>query len=539
MTKFWSWLRQVDKSADRYLVVLIIALAGLLLRIPSFFEPIWYGDEAIYLTIGHALNQGEVLYKDIVDHKTPLIYFLARLDDQTSLRLLTGIGMVVTTVFFFFLCQFFLKSKNQAYLATTAFMLLTTLPWLEGPMANGELWVLIFVIPALLIMTRIESIRVYFQHSQQFFPVKDKKDNWQLILAGILLGLAVMTKVPAIFDLAAVYLLVFWPHFNSTLELLQTQKWRHLPSQLRPVINQYFYLSLGVGLPFLISILYFASQSALADYLNYGLLYNFHYAGTWQPEFSSVLVAWWFSLPGKGLTLVFFILAGLILAKKHHKTAGFLLAWFGLDLFATLLSNRPYPHYLLQAVPPFILLLFVWWQNRRRPQVGLGLVMALVWLVISLQVINFYFYPTAVYFSRFFDKLTGQITQAEYDSSFNSVIQDNLAITNYLHKNQVTRLYIWGSNPLLYAQGKFLPTTELITLFHIDDLRAHPATLAQLQNNPPPFIVVMRNSPITYAPFANWLNTYYIPNHQFEQATLWKRVADPMILGSTSLPRGK
>lgn len=537
--KLWSFLRQMDKLADRYVVVVIIALAGLLLRVPSFFEPVWYGDEAIYLTIGHALNQGRVLYKDIVDHKTPLIYYIATVDDQTWLRLLTGIGMVVATISFFFVCRFWFKSKTLAYLATTAFMLLTTLPWLEGPMANGELWVLIFVMPSLWIMTRIESVRAYFLHTHHFFSVKDRKDNWQLMLAGVLLGLALMTKVPAMFDLTAIYLLLFLPHLASIVESIRDQEWSLLIKKLKPLMTQYLYLSLGIGQPFLFFVLYFASHQALAEYLNYGLLYNLHYAGTWRPEFGSALMAGWFSLPGKGLTLLLIIMGSLFLAIKQHRSVAFFMAWFGLDLFAVLLSNRPYPHYLLQLMPAFILLVLAVWHSRKNLRVMVSFGLVIFWLMVSLKVINFYFYPVRPYFTRFADRLTGRISREEYNNSFNSTVRDNTAITAYLQQYQVDTLYIWGSNPLLYAQGKFLPTTKLITLFHIDDLQAHPATLAQLQSNPPPFIIVMKKDPITYAPFASWLNTYYIPNHQFEQASLWRKVSDPMILSSTSLIRGK
>ena len=51
-----------------------VLLIVFILRIPSFFEPYFYGDEMIYLAIGNALRDGVELYKEIFDHKTPLIY---------------------------------------------------------------------------------------------------------------------------------------------------------------------------------------------------------------------------------------------------------------------------------------------------------------------------------------------------------------------------------------------------------------------------------------------------------------------------------
>ena len=48
-----------------------------LLRLPSLIEPYWYGDEAIYLTLGEGIRHNLVLYRDIFDHKPPLIYLIA------------------------------------------------------------------------------------------------------------------------------------------------------------------------------------------------------------------------------------------------------------------------------------------------------------------------------------------------------------------------------------------------------------------------------------------------------------------------------
>ena len=38
--------------------ILIILGVVVFLRVPSLFEPYWYGDEGIYLTIGRAMRSG-------------------------------------------------------------------------------------------------------------------------------------------------------------------------------------------------------------------------------------------------------------------------------------------------------------------------------------------------------------------------------------------------------------------------------------------------------------------------------------------------
>jgi len=49
-------------------------LLGVCLRLPTFSRPLLSDDEAIYATTADALGRGDLLYRDVVDHKPPLIY---------------------------------------------------------------------------------------------------------------------------------------------------------------------------------------------------------------------------------------------------------------------------------------------------------------------------------------------------------------------------------------------------------------------------------------------------------------------------------
>ena len=57
--------------------ILIILGVVVFLRVPSLFEPYWYGDEGIYLTIGRAMRSGMELYREVHDNKPPLLYVVA------------------------------------------------------------------------------------------------------------------------------------------------------------------------------------------------------------------------------------------------------------------------------------------------------------------------------------------------------------------------------------------------------------------------------------------------------------------------------
>jgi hypothetical protein len=71
--------RQIPPRSRRFeLGLLAIFALGLALRLPTFLRPLLSDDEAIYATTADALRRGDLLYRDVVDHKPPLIYHLYR-----------------------------------------------------------------------------------------------------------------------------------------------------------------------------------------------------------------------------------------------------------------------------------------------------------------------------------------------------------------------------------------------------------------------------------------------------------------------------
>jgi hypothetical protein len=65
---------RVTRPDRRWAVLIAVFALGLALRLPTFFRPLLSDDEAIYATTADALSRGDLLYRDVVDHKPPLIY---------------------------------------------------------------------------------------------------------------------------------------------------------------------------------------------------------------------------------------------------------------------------------------------------------------------------------------------------------------------------------------------------------------------------------------------------------------------------------
>ena len=125
--------------------LLLLIIAGVFfVRIPSLFEPLWYGDEAIYLTIGQEINRGGLLYTDIFDHKTPGIYYLAAWvmtflgETIWSFKFLLSIWLIPTIAAFFYLAKE-MYDKRTALYSTLVLAILISTPLLEGNIVNSEI----------------------------------------------------------------------------------------------------------------------------------------------------------------------------------------------------------------------------------------------------------------------------------------------------------------------------------------------------------------------------------------------------------------
>jgi len=511
----------------RYLGLGLILLALVILRVPNFFEPYWYGDEAIYLTIGNAMNQGEKLYTEIVDHKTPLIYYLARVPDQISFRWLNLGWMLVTTVLFYGLAQKLFQKTWLSTLVTAVFMVLTTVPWFEGNIPNGELFVMGFVLAGFTILSRTQIWHQFLTGKTEIKNLTKPQELMTLLVAGVFIGLGILTKVPALLDLGA-GLLIFW--FLVVRLLWQAQP--KILAVIQKLIPAGLAFLSGVILPILASIGYFISRGSGADYLQFGLLYNLHYTQTWKQDYGSVFLNWAFTLPGKTILLVVVILGLSMLSKKLKPSAQFALAWFAAALFAVLLSNRPYPHYFIQLVPAAALLLGVAldgftelfnFKNLIRGSLSLGLSLAAFWLVTAIMFkLNAGLYDTKIYYQKFWNLMVGKITRVDYNHSFDSLVAENELVAADLAVIKPHRMFIWGTNPTLYAQTKIVPAGRFTVAFHIQDLKVYDQTLREIVTTAPEVIIVMKNETQSFPTLNDYIAKYYQVAKTYPRMTLYR-----------------
>lgn len=517
MTKKISLWNQLHAWANKHEYLFALWTLLILLRLPNLVEPYWYGDEAIYLTIGTALRHGLKLYAQIIDHKTPLIYYLAAVPNQLSFRVLLISWMIVTTGFFHHLAKKFMP-EFWAFGASLIFVLLTSLPAFEGHIPNGELFVMGFILASLWILDKSPWLN---------WLTKDTTPNWKLQpadwrwigLSGALASLGVLTKVPAIMDVGAIGALMLFAvvrHFHK-------EKWQQAGKTLA---LSWCIFAVGVIAPIVASVGYYWLRGSLDAYVQFGLLYNFHYTGNWTLPFTQGWLLALFTLPGKaaivGLSLV--LTLSLAFYKKREAATSWALFWIWATTFAALLSNRPYPHYFQQVVPAFSLVAVAFFLPSRTTLSRALTIISTGILLGVLVLLQFRPYAITEYYSRYFQLATGKISLDEYRGGFNWLVGQNAQIVPIIQResNEQDRIFIWGTNPMLYAQSKRSPATRFTVAFHIHDLKVYEQTMQEIKDNKPVFIIVMKEES-TLPGLSVYLQDHYIWTYETQDMVVYRR----------------
>jgi hypothetical protein len=471
--------------------IILTLLLTIFLRIPTVFEPYWYGDEGIYLTIGQSLRRGDLLYRDVVDHKTPLIYWLAALAPSLPKFKIVLLFASLISIFLFHRISLLWLGKGWSHkISTLLFTLGTTLPALEGNIVNAELIMMPWVLLGMLLSHRLLIGR---EHA-----VTDRKLP---LVIGSLMGMAILTKVPAVFDLAAL-----------CLSLILIKKER-----LSVIL-----ILAGVSIMVLLSVLWFTLQGTLPDYLRFGLLYNITYVQEWESPFSQPLLQFLSSLPVRGFLLL--LLVGFVSYQKKKLSvyAQFGLIWLGFTLFGALFSLRPYPHYFLQTVPAVALLVGLWWKANRHTRFTIG-------GVIAGGIVIFYGfglkpYPTFDYYSTFIGYIRGEISQEDYFRSFDTLVPWRYELAKWLtlRTDPDERIYIWGDDSLVYALSRRGSTSKYLASFHVQSMNGQDETLTELQNDKPRYIADLMQNPDDFPELYSFIKQNYILSDAQGKAMLYR-----------------
>lgn len=165
-------------------------------------------DEGAYGTIGRGLLEGVVPYRDVFDHKPPAVYiFYAAAsaiggDPVVAVRAGSALLFAVTLLLVFAVARRVYGPRAGA-VAALAFALIGNDMTIEGARANTEQ----IMLPAL-----VGSLYCFLRGVPQMTGASARATSWRwLCAAGVLGGVAVLTKPVAAWPLLCLALFAAWP----------------------------------------------------------------------------------------------------------------------------------------------------------------------------------------------------------------------------------------------------------------------------------------------------------------------------------------
>ena len=296
-----------------------------LLRIPSFFEPHWYTDEASYVNVARSLLRGRVLYLQTWNNKPPLqswtIAAAVKLfgPSEAGLHLLTFISGLLTIAAVGFAATRLLGPR-RACIATLICAVCLGLPVVDAELALPESLLIAPVTWAgALLLTRIDGSRT-----------TDTARVWPLWPCGVglLVAAAIAYQQTAVAEAAA---------FGLVIAVSSRTTWRHV--------------LLYAGTVAVLTGAWLAAAVATAGSSKVW----FALVGFYIPYTRSVLPH---ETGGVALHIAAVVVAGALvvggawLCRRSASATWALLCWVAASLLVAAMAAQPFAHYLTASVAP-------------------------------------------------------------------------------------------------------------------------------------------------------------------------------------------
>jgi len=459
------------------LVLLAFAVFTAIIRLPSFFEPPWHTDEGIFQAVEQKVANGGELYADAWESKPPLFLYIyvASLElfgaGVLPIRLVAAVAAFVAEVATYGIARRYLGTKPS--LAAGALLgVLLAVPFWEGNLALTET----FALPptALGVLCFLQAASKSRLHDAA---------GW-LFMAGVLFGVAFLVRQTTAFIAAGA---VVWL-------LTSRREW------LRPAL-----VMLAGAIAAIVPVV------AL-----FALRHDFYWFWDANVAFFVKYVPSGRELPlyYRPITLLPIVLATVAIAvhalRGERPAWSLPLLWLTITLATSMLTGRPYPHYLLQIMPPLSLLVVMalprvasWRPSLQQlPALATGGALVVLWaLVVTPEfggnAAGMRYTHDGRYYLNFARYALGLQSRSEYNDYFD----DRVNLTERLEETldglakDGDVVYIWGEYPWVYPLADTTPATPYMTSFYVL-LMPHLDTQLKetLRLSEPRFIVMLNDA---------------------------------------------
>ncbi len=324
----------------RELIVFIALLVlSVLVRLPDLAMPL-ERDEGEYAYAAQEILRGHMPYADTFCQKPPVVFFwyLAGFvllgQSVIAIHLTMTVAAALAALGIYLLARRLLgpEGRTGAWLAALVFAFSAAGSGYFGSAANTEIFMLAPMV-----------FGVYFAHR-----ALETEKSFFWFLAGLLCGLAFLTKQVALFSFAGPAVYASW--------IMWRQK-RPIASHVKPLV---FGLG-GIGAAIAPFAVWLSARGVLGAAWDAAFGHNIAYVGSpfgwWKWTQLAGVISDRFLLSDG---LLWACLAGCLLMvvlgqTRRHRALWFALLWFGGSILGVALGPYTFGHYFLQVLPPLAL----------------------------------------------------------------------------------------------------------------------------------------------------------------------------------------
>lgn len=442
----------------------------IVIKLPSLFEPHWYGDEGVYSAVAHQIRNGESIYSSVWDNKLPGIYYIflvASFFGNTlfSVRLFNLIALGLTVFIINSISKKLFGAGVKTKLITVVSAVLLSLPILETNIANAENFFILFTTFAI-------------------FQILNKK----YALAGLSYGVAIVFKIHPAVELAAITLLI-------TVNVLRNKNNKiHLQNAIKLI-------AFG-SLPIILLSLIFVFGNNLTSFIQEALIGNFTYVSEKMNLFNFI-----FFENSLIIRLGILVIVLLYIYYKYYRNLisfekSLIYVWLVAGLFAAVISDRGYPHYLLQVLPAFTISIFIYIFERKislKVFEKLALVALMIFGYMSLFLqgrIFIKYLDYSKYYPNFIELITNVKSKGDYNLYFNNESQKLYDLVNYVKVNNYENKYVYyaDNNAWFYELANVKSPSKYITWYHLFMAKDRKANLInEFKTKKPELIIINKD----------------------------------------------
>ncbi|MBM4084642.1 MAG: hypothetical protein FJ272_07620 [Planctomycetes bacterium] len=471
----------------------VVALAiglTLAIRAPFFRVPL-ERDEGEYAYIAWLMDQGGLPYRDAVNQKPPVTFGLYWLTmkatgaSPAAFRLTAGVFAGLAT-YLVWVLGLKLYGPKAGVLAAAVFAIISAEPGVLGQTANTEVFMLLPLVAAALVLSR---------------PAPDRGPFW-VLLCGLLCGLATMTKQVAAVNAMGVIPFLLYDRWKSGATVSVAESSATVPvaapsggAKLSVALADCGWFVLGLALGILPFFGAFWAAGALEDFLYWTLQHNLEYVGGGFDVYAAhrLGVQMGRMAPGNFIFWLFALVGLYDCVRRPSRGQALVCGWLATSGVAACAGWHFRAHYFLQVSPPVALWagFGLWRAAAQVRRLALPWQRALAYAVLTVAALA---PPLAANF-RHLVSSPDAISRAIY--GLNPFVEAP-RIADYLaaRTQPDQRVFILGSEPEILFHARRQSATRYIIFYPLTgpykDVRKKQESVAdELARNKPAYIVLM------------------------------------------------